>query len=212
MSNLEFIYNRKSVRQFKEDAIPKEDLLKLIEAAMQAPSPKHQQNLHYVVLQDKEVINKMAEIVRARHEELGEIAKTEKDKKIHMSVINYYTSFKNAPVVVIVYARPYKMIEHKILSENNAPQEILDVLISPQSGAQEVGAAVENMLLAATAMGYGSCYMTGPTHAKTEIENLIGFENPGYELMAMVSLGVPADETPAKPKRRALDEMVTFID
>ncbi|MDO7203333.1 nitroreductase family protein [Paraclostridium bifermentans] len=29
-----------------------------------------------------------------------------------------------------------------------------------------MGAAVENFLLAATQMGYGTCYMTGPTHAK----------------------------------------------
>ncbi len=212
MTNLDFIYNRKSIRKFKDEVVPKADILTLLDAATHAPSPKHQQNWHFVVLQNKELINQMADIVTARHEELGKLAKTEKDQKIHMSVINYYTAFRHAPVVVVVYASPYKMIEHKILQDNDAPQEILDVLVSPQSGAQGIGAAVENFLLAATAMGYGTCYMTGPTHSKTEIENLIGFEKPGFELMAMIALGVAEDETPPQPKRKPLEDVVTFID
>ena len=129
-----------------------------------------------------------------------------------MSVIKYYTSFKNAPVVILVYACEYDMIEYKILKENDAPKEVLDVLVSPQSGAQGIGAAVENILLAATEMGYGSCYMTGPTHAKTEIENLIGFNKEGYELMLMISIGVPDENTPPKPPRKPLEDVVTFID
>ena len=104
------------------------------------------------------------------------------------------------------------MIENKILKDNDAPQEVLDVLISPQSAAQGIGAAVENFLLAATEMGYGTCYMTGPTHAKVEIEKLIDFHKPGFELMSMIALGVPEENTPPKPARKPLEDVVTFID
>ena len=212
MTNLDFIYNRKSIRQFKDTPIPKEDILELLKAATYAPSPKHQQNWNFVVLQNKEMINKLADIVKESHERIGKLAKNEKDFKRHMSVINYYTCFRNAPVVVIVYSSEYKMIEEKILKDNNAPQEILDVLKSPQSAAQGIGAAVENFLLAATAMGYGTCYMTGPTHAKREIEDFIGFEKPEYELMSMIALGVAEENTPAQPPRKPLEDVVTFID
>lgn len=212
MTNLDFIYNRKSVREFKDTQIPKEHIIELLKAATHAPSPKHQQNWHFVVLQNKEIINEMADIVTKSHEKIGSLAKDEKDFKRHMSVINYYTCFKKAPVVVLVYSCEYKMIEYKILKQNNAPKEVLDILVSPQSAAQGIGAAVENFLLAATKMGYGTCYMTGPTHAKTEIENLIGFEKEGYELMSMISLGVAQDNTQAQPPRRPLEEVVTFID
>ena len=82
---------------------------------------------------------------------------------------------------------------------------------STQSVAQGIGAAVENFMLAATAMGYGTCYMTGPAHAKREIEEIINFEKEGYSLMSIISLGVAADETPASPKRKPLEEVVTFI-
>lgn len=212
MANLDFIYKRKSVRQFKDTVVPKEDILELLKAATYAPSPKHQQNWHFVVLQNKDVINEMAEIVRKSHENIGQLAKDEKDFKRHMSVINYYTCFKDGPVVVLVYSCEYKMIEYKILKQNNAPQEVLDVLVSPQSAAQGIGASVENFLLAASEMGYATCYMTGPTHAKSEIEKLIGFEKKGYELMSMISLGVAKENTPAQPPRKPLEDVVTFID
>lgn len=212
MTNLSFIYNRKSVRQFKDIPVKKDDILEIIKAGTYAPSPKHQQNWHFVVLQNKEVIGEMAKIVTESHKKIGQLAKNEKDFKKHMSVINYYTCFKDAPVVILVYGSEYKMIEYSILKENNAPKEILDVLLSPQSAAQGIGAAVENILLAATEMGYGSCYMTGPTHAKIDIENLIDFKKEGYELMSMIALGVAEDNTPKQPSRKPLEEVITFID
>ena len=187
MKDLDFIYKRKSVRKFKDEEVPKEDIVELLKAATYAPSPKHQQNWHFIVLQNKEMIDEMAKIVRYSHERIGSIAKTEKDQKIHMSVIDYYTAFKNAPVVVLVYGCEYKMIEYKILKENNASQEVLDILKSPQSGAQAIGAAVE-------------------------IEKLIGFDKPGYELMSMIALGVGEENTPKQPPRKPLEEVVTFID
>lgn len=212
MTKLDAIYNRKSIRKFKDLEIPREDILKMLEAATEAPSPKHQQNWNFVVVNNKDLINKMADIVTESHEKIGEIAKTEKDRKIHMSVIKYYTAFRHAPVVVMVYAKPYDMIEYKILKENGASQEVLDMLVSPQSAAQAIGAAVENFLLAATDMGYGSCYMTGPTHAKVQLEELIGFEKTNYELMSMIAVGVAEDNTPPKLPRKPLEEVVTFID
>ncbi|GAA0815429.1 nitroreductase family protein [Clostridium tertium] len=212
MTNLDFIYNRKSIRQFKDILVKRDDILEIIKAGTYAPSPKHQQNWHFVVLQNKEVIDEVANIVTKSHERIGQLAKNEKDFKRHMSVINYYTCFKNAPVVILVYGSEYKMIEYKILKENNAPKEVLDVLLSPQSAAQGIGAAVENILLAATEMGYGTCYMTGPTHAKSEIESLIDFKKEGYELMSMVALGLPEENTPEQPPRKPLEEVVTFID
>ena len=212
MSNLDFIYNRKSIRKFKDDKIPREDIIKLLDAATQAPSPKNQQTWHFVVLQNREIINKIANIVTENHTNLAEIAKEEKQRKIMMNILPYYVCFKDAPVVIIVYSKEYKMIEEEILRANNASEEIIEVLRSPHSAAQGIGAAVENLLLSATAMGYGACYMTGPTHSKNQIEELINFKKEGYELMSMISLGVPKDDDVKAPPRKPLDDVVTFID
>ncbi len=212
MKKVDAIYNRKSIRKFKDEIVPKEDILEMLKSATEAPSPKHQQPWHFVVLQNKDMINKMADIVEESHEKIGELATNEKDHKKHMSVIKYYTCFRYAPVVVMVYAKEYDMIEYKILKESGASKEVLDVLESPKSSAQAIGASIENFLLTATEMGYGTCYMTGPAHAKTQIEELVGFDKPGYELMAMISLGVPKENTPPKPPRKPLEDVTTFID
>ena len=129
-----------------------------------------------------------------------------------MKLMNYYTLFKNAPVLVVVYAKPYFMIEEKILKSNKAKQEIIEALKSTQSAAQAIGAAVENFLLTAMQLGYGTCYMTGPAHAKKEVENLIGTVSEEYELMSMIAMGVPVEELPAKPERLELEQVVDFID
>ena len=211
MSELDFIYKRKSIRDYKDAVIPKEDILKMLDAATHAPSPKHQQNWHFVVVQDKEIINKMAEAVSKSHEYIASLTKNEDEKKKFMRVLPYYINFQRLSCAILVYANEYKMVEEKILRENNVGEDIIEVMKSTQSAAQGIGAAVENFMLAATAMGYGTCYMTGPAHAKKEIEEIINFEKPEYSLMSIISLGVPADETPDSPKRKPLEEVVTFI-
>ncbi len=212
MNPLDFIYKRKSIRQFKSESVPREDIIELLQAATYAPSPKHQQNWHFIVLQNKEKIQELAEIVTRSHEYFAKMAGSEKEAQKFMNLASYYTCFKDAPVVVLVYAKPYFMIEEKMLRANGASQEVIDELIAPQSGAQGIGAAVENFLLGAANMGYGACYLTGPTHARLEIEKLIGFEQVEYHFMAMIALGIPADDTPAQPPRKPLEDVVTFID
>lgn len=212
MVDLDLFYKRKSVRNYKEGIVPKEDIIKLLEVATQAPSPKHQQNWHFVVVQNKEVINKIVEVVSKSHEYIASLIKDEKKATNYMNLLPYYVNFKDSSCVILVYAKEYFMIEEKILRENNVSEDVIKVIKSPEAGAQGVGAAVENILLAATEMGYGTCYLTGPSHAKTEIEEIIAFEKSEYTLMALVSLGIPADETPDKPRRKPLEEVITFIE
>lgn len=211
MANLDFIYNRKSIRDYKEGVVPKEDILKLLDAAVHAPSPKHQQNWHFVVVQNQEIITKMADAVTESHTHIASLASDEKEKKQYMATLPYYINFKRATNAVIVYGKEYDSIEEKILRANHADEETINMVLSPQAGAQGIGAAVENFLLGATEMGYGTCYMTGPSHAKEKIEEIIGFKKEGYTLMAIIALGIPADETPQKPPRKPLEEVVTFI-
>lgn len=212
MGQLDFIYKRQSVRKYKDIQIPREDIMELLKAATYAPSPKHQQNWHFVLLENRELINKMAHIVSESHDRLANMAKNEKDRDLYLKLKKYYILFKDAPALIMVYGKPYDMIEYKLLKEGGADEEALRELLAPQSDAQAIGAAIENFLLGAAAMGYGTCYMTGPTHAKREIEELIGFEKENHALMAMITLGIPEDKIPKQPERKPLSEVVTVIE
>lgn len=210
--NLDFIYNRVSVRKFKDIEVPEEDIKEIIKAATYAPSGKNLQNWHFVVLRNKDIINKMGDIVEKRHIEIANMAEDTKTKEKFMKFLKYHTAFKNAPVVILVYCTPYPYLEYNILKESGANEDTLKMLSEPAPHIQNVSAAMENLLLAASTMGYGGCWMTGPNYSITEIGELLGFEKEGYNLMAMTPIGVPEENKFPQPPRKSVEEVTTFID
>ena len=63
-----------------------------------------------------------------------------------MRVLPYYINFQRSSCAILGYANEYKMVEEKILRENNVGEDIIEVMKSTQS-AQGIGAAVENFML-----------------------------------------------------------------
>lgn len=212
MGNLDFIYKRKSIRKFKDQEVPKEDLLEMLKAATYAPSAKHQQNWHFIVITNKEKINEIAKVVGERHTEIANAADNEKDREGMNKFLKYYIVFKNAPVLILAYAKQYETVEYKILKGNPDYKYIYDMAADTRADAQTIGAAIENLLLAAANMGYGACYMTGPMHSKDKIDEIVGYDESRGELMALIPVGVPEDKTSPQPKRLPLEDVITFID
>lgn len=63
MNKLDFIYNRVSVRKYKNEAMPKEDIVEILKAGTYAPSGKNLQNWHFVVVSDVEKIKKFLNVL-----------------------------------------------------------------------------------------------------------------------------------------------------
>lgn len=85
---------------------------------------------------------------------------------------------------------------------------IIAVVMDPASRwwVEDGSAAVENMLLAATALGYGSCWLEGYTlQREDEFKTLLGIPAE-RRLITLVPLGVPA-EWPEKEKK-TLEQVV----
>ena len=55
------IFNRRSIRKYEDRPVEKEKIEKLLRAAMQAPSAANQQPWEFLVIEDKEVLNKLAQ-------------------------------------------------------------------------------------------------------------------------------------------------------
>jgi nitroreductase len=58
---MEVIFNRRSVRKYKDQPVEKEKIEKLLRAAMQAPSAGNQQPWEFIVVQDKENLRQLSE-------------------------------------------------------------------------------------------------------------------------------------------------------
>ncbi len=61
MDCLEMIYTRRSIRSYSDKEISNENLMKILKAAMQAPSAGNEQPWHFIVVRNKETLKKMSE-------------------------------------------------------------------------------------------------------------------------------------------------------
>jgi len=83
---------------------------------------------------------------------------------------------------------------------------LIAVVLDPTARfwVEDGAAAVENMLIAATALGYGSCWLEGNTLPhENELKGLLGVPK-GRRLLTLVSIGVPT-AWPTREKRPLSD-------
>ncbi len=134
---LENILKRRSVRQFKPDQIKKEELDLILLAAQYAPSGSNNQSWLFTVIQNKELlleINKsVSDSIKVMEFSDNYPAKINSKKKAEEGTFMMYY---NAPTLIIVS-------NLKDYYNNKA----------------DCACAIENMFLAATSLGIGSCWI-----------------------------------------------------
>ena len=216
MAKLDFIYNRHSVRKYTNTEIATEDILEIIKAATQAPSGCNMQNWHFVVLRNKNKIAQLAELIEKENDIFSRNSKDLVLKEKFNKFLKFQTVFKSSPVVILAYFGTYAGVDYdlimKLFKENNASKEDINYYLETAPGIQNVSAAMENLVLAASTMGYGTCWATGQNFALKKIESFIDLQKEGYRLMALTPFGVPESSEQKSPPRKPLDDVVTFID
>jgi nitroreductase len=122
---------------------------------------------------------------------------------------SYYTFFEHAPVVIAVFMEACDAGTDRLLARMGYPEEDIKRL-RPSPGLQSVAAAIEHMLLTVHALGYGSCWMTGPLVAQEVFEKLLGYGKE-KSMAALLPVGVPDEDPPAR-SRKSLEEITKTID
>ena len=61
-TTIRHILSRRSIREFHEEQIPEEIITLLLKAAMNAPSACNQQCRHYIIIEDRKVLNELSTI------------------------------------------------------------------------------------------------------------------------------------------------------
>jgi nitroreductase len=80
------------------------------------------------------------------------------------------------------------------------------VLMIPPCFEIDVMIAVEHLVLAATALGYGSCWVGA--FNESEVKKVVGIPER-MKIVALISLGIAA-ENPTPPSRKPLSEIVYY--
>jgi nitroreductase len=191
---------RQSIRKFRKDPVPREKILRMVEAATWAPSAGNTQNVRFLVVEDPALLSRMKGIV-------DEILARVTGKEIPPGKINYHNLFAVAPAAVCVVGKPYESATDRQMREKD-PERHRVRRYQVNAGLQSVASAITQFLLAAYSLGYGTCWMTGPLVAKPELESALSLRPP-EELLAVVALGKP-DSSPPKPPRKPPEEVTEF--
>ena len=202
MELIQAIEIRTSVREFRDEEVDINDIREIIRLAGLAPSMDNYQPWKYYIITNREVLKRMAEAV-AR-----EIAlMPENDSRLARLLKNqtawYSTFFTAAPMLIALAGHPHESDLEKGVC---IPHEELD-RIRNYPDLQSAGASIQNLLLAATTKGYGTCWMTGPLYAREKIQSILSIEEP-WKLISFVAIGKPSGKnTRMKGKRNLADEM-----
>lgn len=181
---MEALLTRRSVRKYKNDPIPEDDLMEILQAGLCAPSAINLQHWYFVVVKSPPRLAELVEVMGhvfgqfrpvleerfARHPEAVE------DTKVFLN------SLGGAPVCVLAFF-------------------LKDDFPDRDGAMQSVSAAIENLLLAAWDKGVGSCWLSAAQRMGFGPELQRRFAPGKGEFVAAVTLGYP-DSVPPMPKRR----------
>ena len=170
MNLLELMNSRHSYRGGYEDVpVPRENLVKIMEAGLAAPSGCNKQTTSLIALDDPEVLKKVLKVCEL-------------------------PAGETVPAMICVLTQRLIAYDDKCFA------------------TQDYSAAIENMLLMITELGYQSCWYEG--HVTDEdrigyqIAQILGVPDD-YELVCILPVGV-AEKAPMGPKKKAFEERAWF--
>ncbi|GHU70521.1 NAD(P)H nitroreductase [Spirochaetia bacterium] len=134
------IHSRRSTRSFQDKPVPRQDIEKLLDAAIWAPSGGNNQSWLFTAILNREIISKLNELLRQ-----GFLVWTPDDdypgkhgaKKAAQNEDFHFCN--HAPALIIASNKP-----------------------NYENAMADCSLALENIFLAAESLGLGSCYINSP--------------------------------------------------
>ena len=191
------IYDRRSIRNFLDTPVSKEDMTEIIESGIKAPSSKNRQPWKFIVVQGKEKEEMLKVFRQGIAREENENALLPQSKQHIPAAKHTIDIMAGAPVIVFVV----NSLGKSILSELMPEERVYEIC-----NMQSIGAAIENMLLTATEKGMGSLWICDIYFAYAEICEWLNSEG---ELVAAVAFGYP-DEFPGERPRKEFKDIVEW--
>ncbi len=185
MKTLDAIHTRQSISKVKPDPVPRDLIEKLLSAAAQAPN-------HYKVRPWRFFV-----VTGAARERLGDafaaaFHKREPDANDAALAVQRSKALRSPLLIVVAVDKPG---DAKIL-------EIENVCAA--------AAAVQNLLLAAHALGLAAKWNTGPNALDPDVKAFFGLA-PDQHLIAFVHIGYPLAE-PASISRPSFEDRTVWME
>jgi nitroreductase len=201
--------SRRSVRRFRPDRPPKEQIERLIEAAITAPSASNKQPWRFIVVANPRKISELASFVRTAVDRIARHVDPSSQAAFR-SYGDYFTRFDQAPVVIVALFRSLTVLSNLVdAALDSADRERIRVM-EENSGLIGVSMAIENLLLSAHEMGLGASGMTGPLVAVDQLKAALEV-SPSWGIAALIPVGYPAEQ-PSAPDRKPASRVTTWME
>lgn len=189
MDLFEAMKGRRSCRAFLPDPVDEDTVLKIVEAGTWAPSPMNAQPWEFVVV--------TSDVVKeALFNEADERRKWGREASGWKWLGGYRVDFlKSAPVIIAVIGDPKKTGLDSFLEEGGVGYQ------------HACAAAIQNMHLAAHALGLGTLWFT--LFDRQVIRKILDIPDEKVPL-ALICLGKPAKPSPMPP-RKDVQEKTSFL-
>ena len=209
MDVFEAMQTQRSVKHFKPDPVSDDDIRTILTAATWAPNGTNAQPWEFIVIKDRDLKKKIADLYREglrflldhprrqghREPDKRTFFKTMMRKSRHLR-----DNLEDSPVLMVV-----AMNEQK----DNLPR--YDVLKAIRSGATytSIMPCVQNLMLAARSLGLGTCLTTALNILEEDAKIVLGMPEE-TQIIALIPLGYPTDDF--KPVTRIPAEEFTHWD
>ncbi|MGN1103801.1 MAG: nitroreductase family protein [Candidatus Coproplasma sp.] len=188
MNTLEAIRRRKSVRTYRSKPVEAEKIRTIVEAGNMAAMTRMAGQVYFNVITNPSVLQLIVSGAKA------EMQKTGVEMLVKVAEDERFNPIYNAPVGVVVS-----------VGKADSP----DV---KEMGIANAACASENMLLAATESGLGSCYLASPNYAFNNPEIAAAAQLPvGTVPVSFIVFGYTDDVVPHAP-RPERPENIIYVD
>ena len=177
------MYSCRAMRRLRSDPVPDELLLRLVDAANQAPSGRNMQRARWIIVradgQKRRIseLNRRASEATARHEaeHAGGLGHHEAEQRRRMwSAVLWQTEhLHEVPAILVCCA----VLDH--------------VDDDPNRYAGSIWPGIQNLLLAARALGLGAVPTTYALQFRDELHEVLGIPS-GVAVQALIPVGYPA--------------------
>lgn len=177
----EVMYTCRAMRRLKPDPVPEELLVKLIDAANQAPTASNAQNGRWIVVRDARLKAKIADINRAAIDRsygppAEQVVTDPVEARRRRSFLWQYRHMQDIPALVIACL------------EFAGPRQ--NSFVSGSAAAGSIWPAIQNLLLAARALGLGATPTTLPLSDRARVKALLAIPE-NVEPFCLIPVGYP---------------------
>jgi nitroreductase len=194
---MQLVRERRTIRQYKTGPVAEEDIRRVLEAARWAPSGANAQPCEYIVVTERAALDAIDTALRARRVRRMQLrADTE-----HKYALPSKDALADGSALVVVCADPRMMRAFP-----SSQRQDITVAEPVHTYWASIGAAVENLHLAATTLGMGIVWISVDPDMAEVLRELLRVPNE-LEIVFCLPLGYPA-RMPSVPTRRSENEIV----